>query len=177
MAVAALVLGIVAVVLFFSCGLGVLCGILALVFGFIGLGRAKTSGQGRGLSLAGIVLGAIGVIGGILFIVLIAFVGNNVDDALGSADPDDYEIEPQSCGIDADGYVTFEGTIENTAGRDMDFVVLTEIRDTDEDVVLREPTTIVSVSEGDTTRWEVTAYVDQGANVECSVDGVDDFFN
>jgi hypothetical protein len=181
MAIAALVLGIVAVVLFFTCGLGIFAGVLALVFGFLGLGRSKASGQGKGMSLAGLVLGAIGIIGGILFIVLVFFVGDtvsdNVDDAFGEADPSDYELVTESCEIDEFGFVTFEGTIENTAGQSMDFEILTEIRDKDTDAVLDDPSTFVFISEGDTVDWSVVASVDEGSDVECRVESVDNFGN
>ncbi|GAA0589939.1 DUF4190 domain-containing protein [Streptomyces crystallinus] len=59
----ALVLGILSVVLFCMWGLGVVLGILALIFGFLGRGRAKR-GQATngGQALAGVILGAVGIV-------------------------------------------------------------------------------------------------------------------
>ncbi|WP_411080609.1 DUF4190 domain-containing protein [Streptomyces sp. cmx-18-6] len=60
---AAMVLGIVSVVVFCLYGLGIILGILALVFGLIGLGRAKRGeATNRGMAVAGIVLGSVGMV-------------------------------------------------------------------------------------------------------------------
>lgn len=60
---AALVLGILAVVLSFTVIGGVVFGILALVFGFIGRGRVKRGeATNGGSALAGIILGALGLL-------------------------------------------------------------------------------------------------------------------
>lgn len=64
--VAALVLGIVAIVLFwipFVDILGIILGILAIVFGVVGIARVRTGqATNRGMAIAGIVTGAIGVV-------------------------------------------------------------------------------------------------------------------
>lgn len=62
--VASLVLGIVGI--FFA---QIILGPLAIIFGAIGLNRASHSGQSRGTSIAGIVLGIIALV---LFVGLIA---------------------------------------------------------------------------------------------------------
>ena len=67
MAVAALVLGI----LTFFC-LGPIAGVLAIIFGIIGLGKAKEmGGTGRGMSIAGIVLGIVGTVVSVIFIIIL----------------------------------------------------------------------------------------------------------
>jgi hypothetical protein len=71
-AIAALVLGIL-----WIWGLG---SVLALIFGFIGKNQIDTSrGQlgGRGMAIAGIVLGILGIIGAIVLIIAIAIASNN----------------------------------------------------------------------------------------------------
>ncbi|MFF7717356.1 DUF4190 domain-containing protein [Streptomyces sp. NPDC087659] len=63
MGIAALVLGIIAVVGFCMYGLGIVLGILALIFGFIGRARAQRGeANNGGMALAGIILGAIGIV-------------------------------------------------------------------------------------------------------------------
>lgn len=68
---------------------GVLClAIVPLVLGIVGLNRVRTSGRnGRGMSIAGIVLGTLGVIGWGVFIALFAavFSSGDVRDAIGDA--------------------------------------------------------------------------------------------
>ncbi|MER6998004.1 DUF4190 domain-containing protein [Streptomyces sp. NPDC000410] len=63
MGITAMVVGIVAVVGFCFYGLGVVLGILALIFGFLGRGKAKRGeATNGGMALAGIILGAIGIV-------------------------------------------------------------------------------------------------------------------
>ena len=72
---AAGVLGIIAIVLTFVPYLdfaGVLLGILAIIFGAVGMGRAKRmGGRGRGMAVTGLVLGIISVA---LFVILLVAV-------------------------------------------------------------------------------------------------------
>jgi len=71
MAVASLVLGILTIV---TCGIG---SILAVIFGYVGKGQIDRSGgtqSGRGLAIAGIVLGWVGI-GIIIVIILLAIIG------------------------------------------------------------------------------------------------------
>jgi hypothetical protein len=77
-AVASLVLGILAVVLFFTIWIPVVLGILAIVFGALGI--SKTNKQGapqKGLAIAGLVCGAAGIALAILFIVFVIALGTS----------------------------------------------------------------------------------------------------
>ncbi|MET7526834.1 DUF4190 domain-containing protein [Streptomyces sp900116325] len=61
--IASMVLGIIAVVGFCMWGLGVVLGVLALIFGLIGRGRVKRGeATNGGMALAGIILGSIGIV-------------------------------------------------------------------------------------------------------------------
>ncbi|QGV78226.1 DUF4190 domain-containing protein [Streptomyces ficellus] len=63
MGITALVLGIISVVLFCAWGLGVVLGILALIFGIIGRKKAnRGEANNHGMALAGIILGAVGIV-------------------------------------------------------------------------------------------------------------------
>jgi Domain of unknown function (DUF4190) len=69
MAIASLILGIV--------WLGGVGSLLALIFGIVGKNQIEASGgsqSGRGLATAGIVLGILGLIGAVLWILLIIAV-------------------------------------------------------------------------------------------------------
>uniref|UniRef100_UPI0006256358 DUF4190 domain-containing protein n=1 Tax=Streptomyces odonnellii TaxID=1417980 RepID=UPI0006256358 len=63
MGITAMVLGIISVVVFCIWGIGIILGVLALVFGIIGRRKVRR-GQATngGMALAGIVLGAIGAV-------------------------------------------------------------------------------------------------------------------
>jgi hypothetical protein len=58
-AVAALVLGIVGAALFWTIVPGFLLGLLATVFGAIGLSRARRGAPNKGMAIAGLVLGIL----------------------------------------------------------------------------------------------------------------------
>ncbi|MEV7416716.1 DUF4190 domain-containing protein [Streptomyces sp. NPDC089919] len=91
--VTALVLGILSVLIFCSSVFAVVMGITAIVFGFLGRGRAKRGeATNGGQALAGIILGAVGVVLGIaMFALIIAGV------VFGGADVDSqYDEDPPS---------------------------------------------------------------------------------
>lgn len=77
MAVAALVCGILSIVLFFTVWIPVILGILAIVFGAVGIGRANKGAPQKGLAIAGLVCGALGIAFAILFIVAIVRTVND----------------------------------------------------------------------------------------------------
>lgn len=74
MAIAAMVLGVVGIVLSFLIAfLGIILGIIALVLAIVARRRGESvPGHGRGLIIAGIVLGALSIVVGIVNIVLAA---------------------------------------------------------------------------------------------------------
>lgn len=75
MGIAALILGLVSIVGAFVAGLGIIPGVLAIIFGGVGY-RRSTRGEAtnRGIAIAGIVTGIIGVLLAILAIVLLITV-------------------------------------------------------------------------------------------------------
>jgi hypothetical protein len=74
-AVTSLVLGILAVVLFFTIWIPFLLGILAIVFGGIGIARAnQMGGHQKGLAIAGLVCGIAGIVISIAFVTLLVTV-------------------------------------------------------------------------------------------------------
>jgi uncharacterized protein DUF4190 len=87
-AVAALVLGILAIVLSWTVWLGVLLGILAIIFGVLGISRANNEGApNKGMAVAGLVTGIIGLIFSILLVLVIFRIANDDDglfDEIGS---------------------------------------------------------------------------------------------
>lgn len=67
-AIAALVLGIVALV--FSCCctyIGIICGVLAVIFGIL---EIKKNGEGKGMAIAGTICGGIGAVAGIIMTII-----------------------------------------------------------------------------------------------------------
>ena len=176
MAVAALVLGI----LTFVC-LGPIAGILAIIFGFLGMKKANETGTGKGMSIAGIVLGAVGTVATIVVFILIVAAGNsvsdNVQDAFGPVDRSDYELTTDECKIDSSGSVTFTGTIKNKANKDLDVNIVADIRDADTDELLTTSNDYVSTTEGETSDWAIDAFISEPVDITCKVTDVDNWFN
>lgn len=95
-AVAALVLGIIGLLLAFLCWpLGILLCIAAIVFGFLGRSKAATmAGSGGGMALAGIITGGLGILLSIVFsIIFFVAVDTVTDDLEVDSDPSDGECD------------------------------------------------------------------------------------
>lgn len=96
LATAGMVLGIIGLCLFWTFGLGVFLGLLAVIFGAIGLGKTK-SAQGtphKGRAQAGVITGVLAMVAGVVFIALaVAAVDDSYDqiirDAGVDSDPSD----------------------------------------------------------------------------------------
>lgn len=71
LATAALVCGIVGVVLFFTIWIGVILGILGIVFGAVGRSRAAQGAPNKGQATAGLWLGIVAVAVSILFAIAV----------------------------------------------------------------------------------------------------------
>ena len=83
LAVAGMICGILGLVLFWTIWLGIILGVLGIIFGAIGQSRAKTmGGTGRGMAMAGLICGAIAVVAAIIFVVFIASQVNDVENIL-----------------------------------------------------------------------------------------------
>jgi len=99
MAIASLVLGILALVTFWTIFGGILLGLIAIVLGVIALGRVrKGRAAGRGLAIAGVVLGTLGLLLSLAFVALTVWVfnssgGSNLTECLADAGNDQVKIE------------------------------------------------------------------------------------
>ncbi|GAA2963641.1 DUF4190 domain-containing protein [Streptomyces argenteolus] len=95
---AAMVLGIIAVVGFCMWGVGVVLGLLALIFGIIGRGRAKRGeATNAGMALAGIILGSIAMVISAVFLGFLIWAVANEE----SGSDYDYD-DPYSTSLVAD---------------------------------------------------------------------------
>ncbi|THA30466.1 DUF4190 domain-containing protein [Streptomyces sp. A1277] len=108
MGVASLVLGIIATVAFCMLGLGIVLGILALIFGLIGRGRVRDgAADNGGVALAGIILGSIGIVVSAAFLGLTIWAANtdDYDEDSGS----DYEPAALSLVVEAPQHAPLGG--------------------------------------------------------------------
>jgi uncharacterized membrane protein len=99
MATAALVLGLLALITSFTVIGGVLLGLLAIIFGVIGLRRANRGlALGRGRAIAGIILGVLGIlVAGALIAAGVSLLnsdkGKNLKDCLKNAGTDQSQVQ------------------------------------------------------------------------------------
>ena len=83
MAVAAMVLGIIALVLFWVPVLNWILGLLGIVFGAVGMSKAgKIGGRGKGMALAGLITGLVGALLGVLFVLWAVFAVRHTRDVM-----------------------------------------------------------------------------------------------
>ena len=71
LATAAMVLGILGLVLFWTFWLGIILGVLAVIFGAIGRSKAKAGAPNKGQATGGLIMGIISISIGVLFFALI----------------------------------------------------------------------------------------------------------
>ncbi|WP_405940505.1 DUF4190 domain-containing protein [Streptomyces sp. NBC_00726] len=103
MGIAALVLGIIATAGFCMYGLGIVLGVLALIFGIIGRGRAQRGeADNGGVALAGIILGSIGIVISAAFLGFFIWLVTN-DEFDNEDSGSDYEPAPVSLVAEARG--------------------------------------------------------------------------
>jgi hypothetical protein len=76
-AVASLVLGIVGIVLSLTLRIGLICDVLAIVFGALGYRRAREGAPNGGLAKAGMILGIVGLSVLVLMFILVRAFGWN----------------------------------------------------------------------------------------------------
>ena len=77
LAVASLVCGICSLLLMFTCWLGILAGVPAVICGHLSLGQLRRTGgvqQGRGMAIAGLVTGYLSIAATLASIVALVFV-------------------------------------------------------------------------------------------------------
>ncbi len=178
MAVAALVLGI----LTFVC-LGPIAGILAIIFGFLGMKKAKEiGGTGKGMALAGLILGAVGtVLSVIVFIVFVVAAGTAtvaIMDATGAVDPANYSIKVTTCETDSAGYPLMAGTIQNKTSSVKSYMFDYEFRDGNNVLIDSGISFLVPIPKNGTIPWDVNSFKSSKAKVvKCEITQVNNWFN
>jgi Protein of unknown function (DUF2510) len=123
MGTAAMVLGIVAIStswMPFAVVLGVIAGVLALVFGWIGLRRAENSGTGRSFAIVGLATGASALAAATVGVVLTMVVLHAYDDYL---NPQPNAVVVTECELQG-SRATMTGVLTNTGEHTADYSVL-----------------------------------------------------
>jgi len=182
-AIAALVFGI----LTFVC-LGPIAGVLAVIFGFIGLKRAKEmGGTGRGMSIAGIILGIVGtVVSIVLFIIIVLAAGqasesisDSVSDWSGPANASDYNVTVERCSIDATfGAPEMTIKVTNKTSVEKSYVFNYEFRSGAGSLIDSGSSFPETIPANDSKLVEISSFEDvTAATIKCEITGVENWFN
>jgi hypothetical protein len=128
LAVTAMVLGIVGTVLglvFSLFFLAIPFGVLAVIFGVVGRNAApKRGGAGKGQAIAGLVLGGVAILLGIVGVIAInSFFDDPEYSSSNPADSSDYDVKLERCGVHESGEGEATGTIKNTSDEVQDFAI------------------------------------------------------
>jgi hypothetical protein len=182
MAIAALVLGVLGFLLAFACGIGGIFAVLAIVFGFLGMSKAKSmGGKGNGMSIAGLALGAVAILLSILFYLIIVVWANNASDSLnnisGEANKSDYNVTIDECRVDSFDSPEMTGEIKNLTGTQKNYIINYEFRN-NSGTIIDSSSTYVDVPAHDTTQWTGTSFkTTTASSVKCEVTSVENWFN
>ena len=117
--------------------------VLAIVFGIRGLGKARTTGAGRGAAIAGLTMGGLGLAASVVGVVLSVMVWNEVMEF---AEPGPVTTEVTSCVVEG-RRATVEGIITNLDDQRHDYTVFVEVDGRTEVVI------VDAVDAGSTADW------------------------
>jgi hypothetical protein len=150
------------------CGIG---SILGIVFGFVALSQIKSSRQtGRGLAIAGIVLGFLGIIATVVSIVVLV---NEAEDAF-EEDPNERDdVSIVSCTPETNGDAGALIEITNDSSRNSFYLITVEFSDGDD--TIRDSFTIDDVDPDETATARFTAGRALRDGYDCELVRVDRF--
>lgn len=138
---------------------GAILAVLALVFGIIGVRRSRASGVGRGASIAGIVMGSLGIAASVVGVILSIVV---LREVIRFVEPGDATTEITSCSVDG-RRADVSGTVTNLDDEAREYTLFVEVGGRTEAVVVDE------VQPGDTAAWS-TVVTMRSAAAGCEPD-------
>jgi hypothetical protein len=164
LATAGFVCGLVALIIClipFGIFLGGLVAIAGIVFGFLGRSRSREANiPGAGMATAGIVLGFVGIVVGVLWLVAIGVFVKNVNDHL-QINPGDFAVAQKRCATSG-GELTATGDIKNKTDQNKILVTVhVEALDSKGRVVGRGDDFVGDVNAGETQAYTVRAVLDR----------------
>jgi hypothetical protein len=169
-AVAAMVCGIIAVVIGWVpvlFAIGAVLAILAIIFGIVGLRRARTSGRRRGFAITGLVTGVVGIPIAVVGLVFTVVVFRAIDRY---ENPPDSTSSIESCVLE-EGRARAEGELRNDGSRRSKFTVYVEFRALPSGPTIERAATVPSTAPGETSRFVVDQRI-EGDDVECEISTV-----
>ncbi len=139
--------------------IGAVLAVLAVIFGIIGIKRSRTSDVGRGASIAGLVMGSIGVVASVVGVILSVAV---LREVIRFVEPGELSTEVVACSVDG-RRADVTGTITNLDDEAREYTVFVEVGGRTEVIGIDE------LEPGATTEWS-TIVIMRSAGDECDPD-------
>lgn len=133
--------------------------ILALTFGIIGLRRSRAAGRGRGASIAGIVMGGLGLAAAVIGVILSIAV---LREVIRFAEPGEHVAEVTNCELDG-RLAEVDGTIGNLDDTPRAYTLFVKVGGRTEIV------TIPELEPGETVDWS-TIVTTRSSATSCDPD-------
>lgn len=179
LAVTAMVLGIIGVlfgIIPLTFFIAWILGVLALVFGFIGRGKARRGASGKGQATAGIVLGVIALGLGVWGVVLVSDAVDDIDDAFedtsGEVPADEHTVAMATCTVDEFGFTSATGTLRNTTDENHSYQITVQFF-AGETRVGEGFAYLSELAPGQEATWEATDLLEAGAVADCRIQPVE----
>ena len=169
-AIAAMVCGIVSVALGWIpvvFAIAAVLAVLAIIFGSVGIRRARESGRRRGFAIAGVVTGAFGIPVAVVGLIFTIAVFRAIDRY---ENPPDSTSSIESCEVEA-GRARAEGELRNDGTRSSRFTIYVRFRSQPSGFTIERITTVPSTPPGRTTEFAVSQSL-SAEFVECDITGV-----
>ena len=169
-AIAAMVCGIVSVALGWIpvvFAIAVVLAVLAIIFGIVGVRRARETGRRRGFAIAGIVTGGLAIpiaVVGLLFTVAVFRAIDRYQN------PPESTSSIESCEVES-GRARAEGELRNDGTRTSRFTVYVTFRPMPSGFAVERITTVPSTPPGSTSEFAVNQFL-SAEFVECEITGV-----
>jgi hypothetical protein len=175
------VLGFVAVCSVLGAFIAFIPGVAAIVLGVFGLRKTRelTGGMSRGVSIAGIGIGAFDVLASVVaFLIVAVFVASSdvavIDTEV--AAPDDFSLSDRTCQVDA-GRAVATGVLTNESGAAHGFIVTVRFFDGPTELASASDELGNDLEDGASWAWEVAVTVDPEQvntdGLDCRVDRVE----
>ena len=130
--------------------------VLAIVFGIIGVKRSRASGVGRRASIAGIVMGSLGIVASIIGVILSISV---LREVIRFIEPGDVDTEVIACTVDG-RRADVTGTVTNLDDETREYTLFVEIGGRTEVVLIDE------LAPDETVGWSTVVTL-RSAGTEC----------
>jgi hypothetical protein len=147
--------------------IGAVLAVLAIIFGIVGIGRARTSGRRKGFAITGLVTGSAGVLVAVGGLVLTIVVFRAIDRY---ENPPDSTASIASCVVE-DGRARAAGEVRNDGARSSRFTVHVEFRGVPSGPTIERLASVRSIPPGGTAQFAVDHRF-EADDVECEITAV-----